>query len=70
MIEFTKTMTWKGKNPTVTTINKAYETGIKLSKKAMKAYESVLERADGIKKWFVSIKPDKCKKIVNIELLM
>lgn len=70
VIEFARTMTWKGKNPNVTTIDKVYETGIKLNKKIMKAYESVLERADGIKKWFVTIKPDKCKEIVNVALLI
>jgi len=70
VIEFAKTMTWKGENPNVTTIDEVYETGIKLNKKIMKVYESVIERADGIKKWFVSIKPDKCKKIVNLELLL
>ena len=70
VIEFAKTMTWNGKNPNVTTIDKVYETGVTLNKKLMKAYESVIERADGIKKWFVSIKPDKCKKIVNVELLL
>ena len=70
VIEFAKTMTWNGKNPNVTTIDKVYETGVTLNKKLMKAYESVIERADGIKKWFVSIKPDKCREIVNVELLI
>lgn len=69
VIEFAKTMTRNGKNPNVTVIDKIYETGISLTKKAMKRYESVLERADGIGKWFIKIKPEKCRELVNVELL-
>jgi hypothetical protein len=69
IIEFIKTMTRNGKNPNVTISNKVYETGIKLNKKTMKLYESALERADVIGKWFVSIKPEKAKEVVKLALL-
>ena len=70
VVEFVKTMTYKGLNPSVTLIDKAYETGKKLDKKIMALYENALERMTGIGKWFVSIYPSKCKKIVNMELLI
>lgn len=69
IFEFIKTMTRNGKNPNVTISDKIYETGIKLKKKTMKLYESALERADKIGKWFVSIKPEKAKKVVKLALL-
>jgi hypothetical protein len=34
-LKFAKTMTWKGKHPIVKLINKTYEKGVKLTKKAM-----------------------------------
>lgn len=70
VMEFTKTMTWNGKNPNVMVIDKKYETGITLNKKIMKGYESALERAKGIEKWFISIKPSKSIELVNMELLV
>lgn len=69
VVEFTKTMAWKGKNPNVIVIDKIYETGMKLNKKVMKCYESVLERTKGIEKWFISIKPTKSMELVNMEFL-
>ena len=69
VVEFAKTMTYKGMNPSVTLIDKEYETGKKLDKKTMDLYETALKRMSGIGKWFVSIYPSKCKEIVNIELL-
>lgn len=53
-----RTMKWRGKQPaTVELVEKIYEKGVKLSKKAMKAYESTLERLPGLEKWFVDIRP-------------
>ena len=61
-------MKWKGKNPIVKFIGKAYETSEKVEKKLMKAYESMMDRAEGIEKWFVTISPDKCKQALNMEI--
>jgi transposase len=69
VFKFAKTMTYKGKNPNVTFVEKIYKKGIKLNKKTMKCYESVLERMNGVEKWFVSISPSKCKEVVNMELI-
>jgi len=50
-----RTMTWNGNNPAVKLVNKVYETGVKLTKKAMNELEKVLIRKPGIEKWAVSI---------------
>ena len=41
-------MTWKGKHPVVTLVNKVYDKGIKLTKKAMAAYERLIKRMSGL----------------------
>jgi transposase/IS1 family transposase len=64
---FARTMTWKGKHPWVSIVDQIYEKGKKLSKKAMEAYESRIERDSEIGKWFVTLHPDKCKEILVME---
>ena len=65
---FAKTMTWKGKQPVVSVLEETYETGKKLSKKEMDAYEKVMERDETIGKWFVTLHPEKCKLITQMEM--
>ncbi|MFO7497603.1 MAG: ISAzo13 family transposase, partial [Desulfobacterales bacterium] len=55
VIGLARTMKWKGKGPIVKIMDKIYETGIRLSKSAMKKYESMLNRLSGLKNWFVDI---------------
>ncbi len=50
-----RTMTWNGNNPVVKLVDKLYETGVTLTKKAMKELEKKLVRKPGIEKWAVSI---------------
>ena len=54
VIQYTSTMTWKGKHPLFTLVT-TYQTGVKLTKKAMKVVESHLERLPILDKWFVDI---------------
>jgi hypothetical protein len=55
VVEFAKTMTWKGAHPVITLLTKTYATGVKVSKTAMKAVEAQLRRRDGLEPWFVDI---------------
>lgn len=55
VVEFAKTMTWKGSNPHVTLINEVYETGVRVLKKDMKLIEQRLSRRAGLKPWFIDI---------------
>jgi transposase len=55
VIGLAKTMKWKGKNPFVKIIDGIYETGVRLTKSAMKKYENMLERKADLEKWVVDV---------------
>lgn len=64
---FASSMTWKGTNPVVNVVDQEYESGKKLSKKKMEVYERALQRDEKIGKWFLTIFPDKCIQVLNLE---
>jgi transposase len=55
VIQYASTMTWKGKHPLVTLVTTTYQTGVKLTKKAMQVVETQLQRLPHLDKWFVDI---------------
>jgi transposase len=57
VIQFARTMTWKGNHPIVTLVTTSYATGVRLTKDAMEALESQIRRLPGLEKWFVDIFP-------------
>lgn len=69
VLKFAETMTWKGNHPVVTFVQKAYESGVKLSREAMAVYESAIVRIGGLEKWFVTISPENCRNISVEELV-
>jgi hypothetical protein len=54
---FAASMTWKGRHPLVKRVSVIYQTGIKLTKDAMRALETKLQRLPKLGKWFVDIAP-------------
>jgi hypothetical protein len=56
-IDWAATMTWKGIEPVVQLVDKIYEKGVKLAKKAMKKYEDRIKRSKKLPKWDVIIEP-------------
>ena len=64
VLGFASSMSWKRKNPSVKIVKDIYKTGKKVGKDMMEKYESVIERANGIEKWFVTINPEKCRAII------
>ena len=56
-IEWAKTMTWKGISPMVKILDKVFETGAKVAKKAFQVYRDRLHRNPLLPKWDVRIKP-------------
>lgn len=68
VLGFASSMTWNGKNPFVALTEKIYENGKKVEKEVMKLYETAIERADGLEKWFVTLNPKKCKEILDMEI--
>jgi len=57
VLNFAQTMTWHGHHPVVSLVKKTYQTGVRLTQKAMAALEKRLERWPGLEKWFVKISP-------------
>lgn len=62
-LNFASNMTWKGQHPIVKLVTKTYETGIKLTKKAMSEIEKQILRLtnsghelfDDLGNWFIDI---------------
>ena len=50
-------MIWKGRYPVVELVTTTYQTGVKLTKDAMKMVETQIQRLPGLDKWFVDIVP-------------
>jgi transposase len=57
MLEWAKSMTWKGIHPIVTLSRQIYQKGVTLSKRAMQAVEARLERDSELPKWDIRIQP-------------
>jgi hypothetical protein len=55
VVQYAKSMTWKGHHPVVELVTTTYQTGVKLTKEAMKVVETQLERLPSLEKWFVDI---------------
>jgi transposase len=55
VIKSASTMTWKGNHPVVKLVTSIYQTGVKLTKNAMDAVETHLQRLPSLEKWFVDI---------------
>ncbi len=57
VLNFARTMTYKGVRPVVEVLTTPYYTGVKLSQKAMAQLEKRFERLPGLEKYFVRIVP-------------
>jgi Rhodopirellula transposase DDE domain len=57
LLEWAKSMTWKGIHPVVARSRKVYHKGMSLGKRAMRAVEKRLERHPELPKWDILIRP-------------
>ncbi len=57
VVEFAKSMTWKGVHPVVELVTTRYVTGVTLTKEAMAALKTQVARLPHVEKWFVDIVP-------------
>lgn len=55
VVKFAQTMTWKGKHPVVSLMTNTYQTGVRLTKRAMVEVETHIQRLAGLERWFVNI---------------
>ena len=57
VLNFARSLTYKGKQPAVELVTKTYHKGVKLSQKLMAVLERRFQRLPGLEKWFVHISP-------------
>jgi Rhodopirellula transposase DDE domain len=57
MVEWAKTMTWKGMHPIIALSRKVYQKGVTLSKRTMRAVEARLTRHPELPQWDILIHP-------------
>ncbi len=55
VVQFAQTMTWKGKHPVVSLMTNTYQTGVRLTKRAMVQVSMHIQRLQGLERWFVDI---------------
>lgn len=55
VIQYVSTTTWKGKHPVVALVTSISQTGVTLTKEAMDAVETHLQRLPSLEKWLVNI---------------
>ena len=56
-------MTYKGVHPVALQVTQTYAKGVKLSVRQCGLYEMALDRLQDLEKWFITIEPDKAKKV-------
>lgn len=59
-------MTYKGVHPVVKLVTKTYVNGVRLKKAMQCIYEKALDRLPELKKWFITITPEKAKKVCSL----
>jgi len=57
VLRFAANMTYNGKHPLVELVTTTYQTGVKLSTRAMDLLETLIQRLPQLEKWFVDIPP-------------
>ena len=57
VLEWTRTMTWKGLHPVVRLCQKVYAKGVRLGKAAKKKLDERLQRSTTLPKWDIRIEP-------------
>ena len=60
VLEWARTMTWKGLHPVVELLDKTYENGVRLAKKAFQKFEARLQRDEALPKYYVRILSRLC----------
>lgn len=57
VLEWARTMTWKGVRPIVALLDRVYEKGVRIAKKAFQKIEERLKRDESLPKYSVTIQP-------------
>jgi hypothetical protein len=65
VIEFARSMRWKGQRPVVELVTTSYACGVKLTKEGMQAVEAQLTRHPTLGKWFLDIVPPPASSLAS-----
>jgi hypothetical protein len=65
---FAREMTYNGVHPFAQLISKIYVKGVKLSNKARQHYEGALSRLSELRKWFITIEPERAMHICELAI--
>ena len=65
VIEFARSMRWKGHRPVVELVTTSYASGVKLTKEGMQAVEAQLTRHPTLGKWFLDIVPPPASSLAS-----
>jgi Rhodopirellula transposase DDE domain len=58
VVRFAQSLKWCGTHPFVKLVTRTYETGVKLTKQAMRTCEEMIDRRPSLRKWFVTVRPN------------
>lgn len=59
-------MTYRGVHPVAKLITMTYDKGVKLGTQMRRLYEKALDRLQELRKWFVTITPDRAKIVCSM----
>ena len=57
VLAWASTMTWKGVQPVVELLDKTYDKGVRIAKKAFQQFEQRLQRDERLHKYSIRIQP-------------
>lgn len=59
-------MTYNKVHPVVRMVEQSYRKGVRLSRQQRRVYEAALDRQAGLKKWFITIEPERAKQVCGL----
>lgn len=59
-------MTYKGVHPVAKLVTEVYNKGVKLNTHVRHLFENALDRLKELRKWFITITPDKARFVCNL----
>ncbi len=60
VLAWARTMTWKGVQPVVELLDKTYDKGVRIAKKAFEEFERRLQRDEALPQYCIRIQPQPC----------
>jgi hypothetical protein len=65
VVGYAKTMTYKGRSPVVTIVNRVYQTGVHLTAALMAELETQFSRFEALGRWFIDISGSRIREVAT-----